>query len=117
MERPFFSLAKRKRVKLIEYVSPDGTVFVNVFRNREFGMATIWDADVLIWAASTLNAMRRLGTNDLPRTLHVHPYDMLKAISRDTGGTEYRRLREALGRLDAHRVARFHNLPFSDSAL
>ncbi len=104
MERPFFSLAKRKRVKSIEYVSPDGAVFVNVFPNQEFGMATIWDADVLIWAASTLNALRRQGTNDLPRTLHVHPYDMLKAISRDTGGTEYRRLREALGRLQSTTV-------------
>jgi hypothetical protein len=26
MERPFFSLAKRKRLKPIEYVSPDGTI-------------------------------------------------------------------------------------------
>ena len=45
MERPFFSLAKRKRLKPIEYVSPNGEVFVNVFPNAEFGMATIWDAD------------------------------------------------------------------------
>ncbi len=30
MERPFFSLAKRKRVKPIEYTSPDGSVWVKV---------------------------------------------------------------------------------------
>src|SRR3954452_4591150 len=69
MERPFFSLAKRKRLKPIEYVSPNGEIFVNVFPNAEFGMATIWDADILIWAASTLNNLRKQGKNDLPRTL------------------------------------------------
>lgn len=104
MERPFFSLAKRKRLKPIEYVSPDKAIFVNVFPNAEFGMATIWDADILIWAASTINALRKTGANDLPRTLHVQPYDLLKAISRDTGGTEYRRLREALARLQSTTV-------------
>jgi hypothetical protein len=30
MERPFFSLSKNKRLKEINYVSPSGTVFVNV---------------------------------------------------------------------------------------
>lgn len=101
MERPFFSLAKRKRLKPIEYTSPSGEVFVNVFPNAEFGMATIWDADVLIWAASTLNNLKKQGINDLPRTLQFQPYDLLKSIDRDTGGREYRLLREALGRLQA----------------
>ena len=101
MERPFFSLAKRKRIKPIEYTSPNGELFVNVFPNPEFGMATIWDADVLIWAASTLNNLRKQGVNDLPRTLSFQPYDLLKTIYRDTGGDQYRRLREALGRLQA----------------
>ena len=101
MERPFFSLAKRKRLKPIEYTSPKGEVFVNVFPNPEFGMATIWDADILIWAASALNGLKRAGVNDLPRTLRFQPYDLLKAIRRDTGGREYRLLREGLGRLQA----------------
>jgi plasmid replication initiation protein len=101
MERPFFSLAKRKRMKPIEYTSPNGELFVNVFPNPEFGMATIWDADVLIWAASTLNNLRKQGVNDLPRTLSFQPFDLLKTICRDTGGDQYRRLREALGRLQA----------------
>ena len=86
MERPFFSLAKRKRLKPIEYVSPDGGIYVDVFPNPEFGMATIWDADILIWAASTLNNMKKTGRNDLPRTLNFQPYDLLKTIGRDTGG-------------------------------
>src|SRR3712207_5564391 len=75
MERPFFSLAKRKRLKPINYQSRDG-IFVRVSANPEFGMATIWDADVLIWAASVLNELRKRGQNELPRTLRFHPYEV-----------------------------------------
>lgn len=104
MERPFFSLAKRKRLKPIEYVSPNGEIFVNVYPNQEFGMATIWDLDILIWAASIINDLKRKGANDIPRTLPFQPYDLLKTICRPTGGYEYRRLRDALGRLQATTV-------------
>lgn len=101
MERPFFSLAKRKRLKPIEYTSPDGTIYVKVFATPQFGMATIWDADILIFASSTLNNMRNNGCNDLPRTLHFQAYDLLKTIGRDIGGRDYQLLRDALGRLQA----------------
>src|SRR5215217_2885680 len=70
MERPFFSLSKRKRLRPIEYSSPDGTVWVKVEGHQSYGMATIWDADILIWAASTIIDLKERGTNDLPRTLH-----------------------------------------------
>jgi hypothetical protein len=36
MERPFFSLAKRKRLQPIRYVSPDGGIYVDVFPNPEW---------------------------------------------------------------------------------
>jgi len=88
-------------LKPIEYVSPDGTIYVKVFATPEFGMATIWDADVLIWASSTLNNMRKSGCNDLPRTLHFQAYDLLKTIGRDIGGRDYQLLRDALSRLQA----------------
>ena len=101
MERPFFSLSKKKRLKAIEYKSPDGQVFVNVYPNPEFGMATIWDADILIWAASTLTDLKRRGANDLPRTLHFQQFDLLTTICRDTGGRQYTLLREALARLQS----------------
>lgn len=101
MERPFFSLAKRKRLKSIEYVSPDGGSFVDVKPHQDYGMATIWDADILIWAVSTLQAMKNDGVNDLPRTLHFHPYNLLKAIHRSTGGKEYQALKDAFGRLNS----------------
>jgi plasmid replication initiation protein len=101
MERPFFSLGKRKRLKPIEYVSPDGDVHVRVSANPQFGIATIWDADILIWATSHLNKLRERGDNDIPRTIRTTSYDLLKAIHRDTGGTGYRELQAALERLQS----------------
>ncbi|ADU14992.1 replication initiator protein A [Asticcacaulis excentricus] len=101
MERPFFSLAKRKRLKPIEYTSPDGDTWVKVSGNAEFGIATIWDADIMIWAASVLNRLKEQGVNDLPRTLKTTSYDLLRAIKRDTGGKSYQELNAALQRLES----------------
>ncbi len=99
MERPFFSLSKSKRLKPIEYQSARDGVFVTVRPHPEYGMATIWDADILIWAASVVCDQSNRKLNDIPRKLHFQPYDMLKAIGRGTSGAQYTRLREALERL------------------
>lgn len=99
MERPFFSLQKRKRLKPIEYRSGDGEVWVKVEAVPAYGMATIWDADILIWAASSLNRLKALGRNDIPRELRTTTYDLLRSIRRDTGGKGYQELRAALERL------------------
>ncbi|KQN05192.1 replication initiator protein A [Sphingomonas sp. Leaf25] len=101
MERPFFSLAKTKRIKPIDYKSPDGKLWVHVSANAEFGMATIWDADILIYCASVLADMARRGVNDVPRTLHLMPYDLLRAIGRPTTGRSYELLGQSLDRLVA----------------
>ena len=99
MERPFFSLQKRKRLKPIEYKSPDGEVSVKVEAVPAYGMATIWDGDILIWAASALNRIKAEGRNDVPRSLKVTAYDLLRSIQRDTGGKGYSDLKAALDRL------------------
>jgi len=105
MERPFFSLQKRKRVKPIEYSSPDGETWVKIEAIPAYGMATIWDADILIWAASTLNRMREQGVNELPRTLRTTSYDLLRAIKRDTSGRAYQELQAALQRLQTTSIS------------
>jgi plasmid replication initiation protein len=99
MERPFFSLAKTKRIKPIEYTAPDGKLWVNVSANPAYGMATIWAADILIYCASMLADMARRGVNDIPRTLHIMPYDLLRAIGRPTTGRAYELLAQSLDRL------------------
>jgi plasmid replication initiation protein len=73
MERPFVSLAKRKRLTPIDYQSADGSIWVKVQPHQDYGMATIWDADILIWAASVLNEMKNRAVNDIPRTLPFIP--------------------------------------------
>ncbi len=102
MERPFFSLSKKKRMKPIEYET-DG-VWVRVEPHQNYGMATIWDADILIWAASALIDMKNRGINDIPNELSFQPAELLKSIHRNTGGDQYLRLREALTRLRTSNV-------------
>jgi len=99
MERPFFSLSKSKRMKPIEYINDNDGIFVTVQPHQDYGMATIWDADILIWAASVLCDMKNRGTNDIPRELKFQPHDLLRAIMRSSGGKDYAQLRDSLERL------------------
>ena len=100
MERPFFALSKR-RTAPIEYRA--GDLFVRVSAPSKYGLATIWDADVLIWAASQITDARNRGKPHGPR-LSFMPYDLLRAIRRGTSGRDYERLRETLRRLTATTV-------------
>ena len=59
MAWPFFSLAKSKRVKPIDFRMGDISILVEA--TAEHGMATIWDADVLIWVASQIVEARDAG--------------------------------------------------------
>lgn len=99
MERPFFALGKRKRNKPIEYESDDGSVWVKVNAHPEFGMATIWDADILIWCISRIVKEREAGRNLESARIVTTPYELLTGIARATGGHDYRRLYEAINRL------------------
>jgi plasmid replication initiation protein len=101
MQRPFFSLSKKRRSKPIEYLSPDKSVTVHVSANPAYGMATIWDADIMIYLASHLNELRTRGDNDLSPTISLQPGDLLKRICWGTSGRAYERLVSALDRLQA----------------
>lgn len=101
MERPFFSLAKSKRLKPIDYTSPDGKTWVHVSANPDYGMATIWDADILIYCASILNDLKQRRVNEIPRTLKIMPYDLLRSIGRPISGRSYELLGGALDRLQS----------------
>jgi len=98
MERPFFSLAKSKRVVPIHYEA--GDVRVEVFAVQQHGMATIWDADVLIWAASQIVEAENHGLRT-SRFLRFTPYQLLTAIGRETGARDYKLLKCALTRLQS----------------
>ncbi|MCA1476799.1 MULTISPECIES: replication initiator protein A [Bradyrhizobium] len=98
MERPFFSLAKAKRTTPILYEA--GDICVEVYAVPEHGMATIWDADVLIWAASQIVEAENVGLKT-SRFLRFTPYQLLTAVGRQTGARDYKLLKGALTRLQA----------------
>ena len=102
MAYPFFSLAKSKRTVPIDFRTRD--IFVRVEGTHEHGIATIWDADVLIWAASQIVEARDQG---LPtsRLMAATPYEILRFVGRGTGNQHYDRLKAALDRLQSTTVA------------
>jgi RNA polymerase sigma factor (sigma-70 family) len=100
MSLPFCSLSKRKRLKPIEFTNRDGSRWCRVTANPKFGMATIYDLDVMMWAISQLNEAVENGLKTSP-TISFQPYDLLKSIGRQTGGDHYKRLEAALQRLQS----------------
>ncbi|MEN1585782.1 replication initiator protein A, partial [Pseudomonas aeruginosa] len=95
-------LTKSRRTTPIDFQS--GGVTVRVEGTREHGIATIWDADVLIWAASQIVAARDAG---LPpsRLMRATPYEILRFIGRGVSLRDYQRLKAALDRLQSTTVA------------
>jgi plasmid replication initiation protein len=102
MAYPFFSLAKTKRVVPIDFRA--GGVTVRVEGTAEHGLATIWDADILIWAASQIVEARDAGIRS-SRLMAATPYEILRFIGRGTSLRDYQRLKAALDRLQSTSVA------------
>src|SRR6202789_1416127 len=102
MAYPFFSLAKTHRTTPIDCRMNE--IAIRVEAVPEHGMATIWDADVLIWAASQIVEARDAG---LPtsRLVVATPYEILSFVQRGTSARDYTRLKAALDRLQSTTVA------------
>lgn len=102
MAYPFFSLAKSKRTVPIDFRS--GGVTVRVEGTAEHGLATIWDADILIWAASQIVEARDAGIRT-SRLMQATPYGILRFVGRGTSLRDYQRLKAALDRLQSTSIA------------
>ncbi len=70
----------------------------------EHGIATIWDADVLIWAASHIVQARDQGLRT-SRLMAATPHEILTFVQRGTGFKDYLMLKAALDRLQSTTVA------------
>ena len=70
----------------------------------DHGMATIWDADVLIWAASQIVRAENLGLAT-SRFFRFTPYQLLRGVGRPTGNQQYLLLKAALARLQSTVIA------------
>ena len=102
MAYPFFSLAKSKRLTPIDFRA--GAIAIRVEAVPEHGMATIWDADVLIWAASQIVHARDAGLRT-SRMMAATPYEILTFVGRGAGVRDYQRLKAGLDRLQSTTVA------------
>jgi plasmid replication initiation protein len=102
MTWPFFSLAKSPRTRPIDFRM--GEVEILVEATAEHGMATIWDADILIWAASQIVEARDHG-RATSRAMATTPHAILTFISRGVSLRDYDRLKAALDRLQSTSVA------------
>jgi plasmid replication initiation protein len=110
MAYPFFSLSKSRRTQPIDYAV--GDVVIRVEAVPEHGMATIWDADILIWAASQIVAARDAGLRT-SRLIAATPYEILTFIGRGVSARDYQRLKAALDRLQSTSVATTIRQPVS----
>jgi len=102
MTWPFFSLAKSRRITPIDFRM--GETWISVEAVPEHGMATIWDADILIWAASQLIEARNAG-RPTSHIVAATPHAILTYIGRGTGRDNYDRLKAAFDRLQSTTVA------------
>lgn len=102
MAWPFFSLAKTKRVRPIDFRM--GEISILVEATAEHGMATIWDADVLIWVASQIVEARDMG-RPTSRLIAATPHEILAFTRRGTGKASYERLKAGLDRLQSTTIA------------
>ena len=102
MAYPFFSLAKTHRTTPIDYRM--GDVAIRVEAVPEHGMATIWDADVLIWAASQIVEARDAGLRT-SRLIAATPREILTFTGRGTSARDYLRLKAAFDRLQSTTIA------------
>ena len=102
MAYPFFSLAKSRRVAPIDFHA--GEIAIRVEATPDHGMATIWDADILIWAASQIVEARDRGRRP-SRLMAATPFEILSFTGRGVSARDYHRLKAALDRLQSTTVA------------
>lgn len=102
MAYPFFALGKNKRVTPIDFQS--GGVTIRVEGTAEHGIATIWDADILIWAASQIVEAEDSAIRT-SRRIAATPFEILAFIHRGRSVRDYERLKAALDRLQSTSVA------------
>lgn len=99
MEHPFFSLSKRKDTKPRHYESPDGKAKVTVMPTA-YGLPTIWDKDLLIYAATLIREGMNRGTlGEENQAIQIDTWNFLEATVKGDGTQQYKGLLTTLQRL------------------
>ncbi|WP_166931007.1 replication initiator protein A [Asaia sp. As-1742] len=99
MSNAFFALGKGRRRGPLRFKQGGQHILVSSPR----AIATIWDADILIWATSAMVAARRCGA-PVPAVLQGKRHEILGFSGRHVSGGYYERLPDSLERLSHTRV-------------
>ncbi|MBC9009755.1 replication initiator protein A [Acetobacter tropicalis] len=99
MSNAFFALGKGRRRAPLRFRQGGQNILVS----SPIALATIWDADILIWATSTMIAAQRCGA-PIPSVLQATRYEILGFPGRDVSGGYYERLPDSLERLSRTNV-------------
>ncbi|WP_182987168.1 replication initiator protein A [Gluconacetobacter aggeris] len=102
MGRPFFALARRPRFEPVHYRSRQMDIMIRT--SAVGGMATIWDADILLWLAGQIVEALNHG-QWVSRHVRFTPWRLFQDLGWADGAHQYRRLHGALARLAATQVA------------
>ena len=100
LEHPFFGLSKVPDTSIRKYEHNGNSITITP---STAGICTIWDKDVLIYAASALSEELNRGGR-VSRTLRIHAHDFLRYAKRSTGKRAYDLLTAALERLAGTRI-------------
>jgi hypothetical protein len=99
MEAPIFTLATKRDTSVWHWESKDKSRSVTVTPSV-LGRATQFDKDLLIYVVSQMTeALNRERVDANHRTVRFVVYDYLVSTNKPVGGAEYRRLQDALERL------------------
>ena len=108
---PFCATAKRKRINGILYKTSNRKHWLEVVANAKYGMAKIWDFDILRFALSKAGEIAR-EVGYFPEVVEFAGYECLKAIGRyPKSGKNHEWLKEALLRLS---TTAYHSNIFTD---
>ena len=99
MAWPFFSLSKAKRLKPIVFSSPKNDVQIKVSGNSEYGIANIYDADVLLWACAQVRHQYESTGKKPPRTVEFIPSRLVRQTGRKWGGQTVEGMKKSLKRM------------------
>ena len=101
MARCWFSLtAGRSEPIQHQYVDArtGETETIRISGSPEYGIATVFDQDLLIFVISQWVDAKQAGLQS-SRRIHFTPYQFLSWMNREPGGGQYQRLKDALNRL------------------
>ena len=101
MEHPMFTLSTKPDHSIRHYEHDGNSVTI---APGAYGLATIFDKDILIYCISQLVEGLNRGREDVGRAVRVTAYDLLKSTNRPTAGVGYERLVAAFKRLEGTRI-------------